>query len=289
IESFQWDQLEKGSKTAFSVDKDFDVIKFGNKLNEDLIKEIDGEGYKTSEMELKTEIGQKKYILIQEKPTEKRDKKKKEKLVKNLVLDMEKLLQPFENIVDIEPIVIIKITESEAPSVLTDELGKKNIMRYTFEIFDNGTGMNRSDLRKFGIYLASSKSVKLKQTRGSQGFGAPSAFSDSQNTTGEPIIAVSKTQFDVYATASQFFTTSKNEKKYVVPHTEIETSFLHGTYIKLNYLNIKYISRYVDDYIKKTALMNPHVTIKYIDPNNENFNYSRRVNTFPPEPKYALP
>lgn len=289
VESFQWEQLKKGSKTAFSVDKDFDVIKFGNKLNEDLIKEIEGEGYKTSEMELKTEISQKKYILTEGKPTEKRDKKKKEKLVKNLVLDMEKLLQPFENIVDIEPIVIIKLTESEAPSVLTDELGKKNIMRYTFEIFDNGTGMNRSDLRKFGIYLASSKSVKLKQTRGSQGFGAPSAFSDSQNTTGEPIIAVSKTQFDVYATASQFFTTSKNEKKYVVPHTEIETSFLHGTYIKLNYLNIKYISRYVDDYIKKTALMNPHVTIKYIDPNNENFNYSRRVNIFPSEPKYALP
>jgi len=289
IESFQWEQLKNKSKTAFTIDKDFDVVKFGAKLNEDLMMEIDGEGYETSEMELKTKISPIEIILTEEKPIEKRDKKKKEKLVINLIHDMEKLLRPFENIVDSEPIVIIKITESEAPSVLTDELGKKNIMRYTFEIFDNGTGMNRADLRKFGIYLASSKSVKLKQTRGSQGFGAPSAFSDSQNTTGEPIITVSKTQFDVYATTSQFYTTSKNEKKYVIPHTEIETSFLHGTYIKLSYLNIKYKTGYVDEYIKKTALMNPHVTIKYIDPTDKSFNYSRRVNTFPHEPKYALP
>jgi len=289
IESFQWEQLKNVSKTAFSIDKDFDVIKFGSKLTEDLMINLNGADYETSATELKTETIPKEIKPTEGKPTEKRDKKKRDKLVKNLIHDMEKLLQPFEHIVDNEPIIIIKLTGSEAPSVLTDELGKKNIMRYTFEIFDNGTGMGRSDLRKFGIYLASSKSVKLKQTRGSQGFGAPSAFSDSQNTTGEPIIAVSKTQFDVYAAASQFFTTSKNEKKYVIPHTEIETTFLHGTYIKLSYLNIKYVARYVDEYIKKTALMNPHVTIKFIDPNNNEFDYIRRVNSFPTEPKYALP
>ncbi|GAG79270.1 unnamed protein product, partial [marine sediment metagenome] len=53
------------------------------------------------------------------------------------------------------------------------------------------------------------------QTRGSQGFGAPSAFSDAQNTTGKPIVAVSKSKNSIYATVSEFFTTSKNEKKYL--------------------------------------------------------------------------
>ena len=119
-------------------------------------------------------------------------------------------------------------------------------MSFIFEIFDNGTGMAKIDLRKFGKYLASSKSMELKQTRGSQGFGSPSAFSDAQNTTGKPIVAVSKIAENIYATVSEFFTTSKNEKKYLIHPTDIDSPFLHGTYIKLNYLNVKYVRGYVE-------------------------------------------
>ena len=93
--------------------------------------------------------------------------------------------------------------------------------------------------------------MELKQTRGSQGFGAPSAFSDAQNTTGRPVIAISKSSDNIYATVSEFFTTSKNEKKYVVAPTEIDTPFLHGTYVKLYYLNVKYVRGYVDNYVKE--------------------------------------
>ncbi|GAJ10509.1 unnamed protein product, partial [marine sediment metagenome] len=100
---------------------------------------------------------------------------------------------------------------------------EKNIMSYTFEMFDNGIGMIRRDLGKFGKYLASSKSLELKQTRGSQGFGAPSAFSDAQNTTGKPVVAVSKSKDTIYATVSEFFTTSKNEKRYLVRPTEVDS------------------------------------------------------------------
>ncbi|MFX1339917.1 MAG: hypothetical protein ACFFDK_15000, partial [Promethearchaeota archaeon] len=212
-----------------------------------------------------------------------------EEEVKKIIVDMEEIIKPVESIIDDEPIVIMRISETEAASFLTLELSQKNVMSYTFEIFDNGTGMSKVDLRKFGRYLASSKSTQLKQTRGSQGFGAPSAFSDSQNTTGKPIVAVSKSLDNVYATVSEFSTTSKNEKKYFINPTDVDCPFLHGTYIKLHYLNVKYIRGYVDTYIKETALMNPHITIIYIDPYNEEHIYPRKVSSFPLEPKYALP
>ena len=108
--------------------------------------------------------------------------------------------------------------------------------------------------------------MQLKQTRGSQGFGSPSAFSDAQNTTGRPIVAVSKAPDQIYAIVSEFFTTSKNEKKYLVHPSEVDSPFIHGTYVKLNYLNVKYVRGYVETYIKETAFLNPHVTIIYIDP-----------------------
>jgi len=159
-----------------------------------------------------------------------------EEEVKRIIEDMNEIIKPVEPIVDLEPLVIIRLRESEAATFLTSELSQKNVMSYTFEIFDNGIGMHKGDMRKFGKYLASSKSLELKQTRGSQGFGAPSAFSDAQNTTGKPIVAVSKSKNTIYATVSEFFTTSKNEKKYLVRPTDVDSQFLHGTYIKLQYL-----------------------------------------------------
>ncbi|MGY5874751.1 MAG: hypothetical protein RTU30_03300, partial [Candidatus Thorarchaeota archaeon] len=87
-----------------------------------------------------------------------------------------KFLVPFRSLINKrEPLVVIQLTEIQMPDLvpLDDEDGFKV---YEFTCFDNGVGMVPSDLEKYGIYLASSKSEKLKQTRGSQGFGAPSAF-----------------------------------------------------------------------------------------------------------------
>jgi len=261
-------------------------------LNDDLKRTLMDEIKKDSDL---PEIAEKEEPQ-EEKPQEKKLKpKKKEEIeeieVRKIVDDMESLIKPVDNIniIDKEPIVIIRLTETEAKSLLTGEIDAKNVMSYKFEVFDNGLGMTPLDLEKYGKYLASSKSIELKQTRGSQGFGAPSAFSDSQNTTGKPIVTVSKTADNLYAMASEYFTTSKNEKRYVVSPTEIDCPFLHGTYIQLNYLNIKYVRGYVDEYVKETALMNPHVTIIYIDPYNEEHIYPRKVSSFPAEPRYAKP
>jgi DNA topoisomerase VI B subunit len=208
--------------------------------------------------------------------------------INNIRNAMDEFITPIVNVVDNEPMVILKLQEEEAPTVY-QEKGEKDAFLYTIEVFDNGTGMRPEDLLKFGKYLASSKSQKLRQTRGSQGFGSPSAFSDAQNTTGRPITVISKHFSEIFGIASEFYTTEKNTKVYVVPPKEIECLFTHGTYIKLQYLNKKYVKGYIDSYIECAALMNSHVTFVYIDPKNEERKYPRRVNYFPKEPKYALP
>ncbi|MFX1391400.1 MAG: DNA topoisomerase VI subunit B [Promethearchaeota archaeon] len=300
IESFQWKELRKpDSKIKFSLDQELFLEKFSiveaakeekksqhlnNEAKHTLMQELGIESSETNETlieepELKEESGEiidKEELEIEEE-------------VKRIIEDMHEIIKPVEFIIDVEPIVIIRMREYEAPSFLTSEISQKNIMSFIFEIFDNGTGMSKIDLRKFGRYLASSKSMELKQTRGSQGFGAPSAFSDAQNTTGKPVITVSKSTDNVYATASEFFTTSKNEKKYLVHPTDIDGPFLHGTYIKLNYLNVRYVRGYVEKYIEETAFMNPHVTIIYIDPYGKEKIYRRLATSFPEEPKYAKP
>ncbi|MFX0007714.1 MAG: hypothetical protein ACFFAV_13485 [Candidatus Hermodarchaeota archaeon] len=301
IESFQWRELKKSdSKIKFSLDQELFLEKFSiidTVKEEKKSQHLNNEAKHTLMQELGIESEDQEQIEIQE-VEEKEEESEKianqeelevEEEVQRIIDDMQGIIKPVENIIDVEPIVAVRIREFEAPSFLTSEISQKNIMSYTFEIFDNGTGMSKIDLRKFGRYLASSKSMELKQTRGSQGFGAPSAFSDAQNTTGKPVVTVSKSPDTIYATVAEFFTTSKNEKKYLIHPTDIDSFFLHGTYIKLNYLNVKYVKGYVEKYIEETAFMNPHVTIIYIDPDGKEKIYRRLATAFPDEPKYAKP
>ncbi|MFX1294657.1 MAG: hypothetical protein ACFFD2_07365, partial [Promethearchaeota archaeon] len=206
---------------------------------------------------------------------------------RNIVLRMQELLEPVIDLINSEPMVIIRIQEIEKPEMLSDESGETHM--FSFECFDNGIGLISSDLKKFGKYLASSKSEQLKQTRGSQGFGASSAFSDAQNTTGRPVIVISRYLENKKATLTCFFTTSKNEKDYTIEPSKIRVPFQHGTYVRLNYLNRKYRKGFADDYIAKTALLNSHISLVFIAPNLEVMVFPRRVSKFPDEPKYAKP
>ncbi len=301
IESFQWREIRKtDSKFRFSLDQELFLEKLSileAAKEEKKTQTLDSEAKHTLMQELGIESAELEEQEIKEPEIKEEEsgeisneaELEVEEEVRRIIDDMEEIIKPVENIIDLEPIVIVRIREYEAPSFLTSELSQKNVMSFIFEIFDNGTGMSRIDLRKFGKYLASSKSLELKQTRGSQGFGSPSAFSDAQNTTGKPIVAVSKTIETVYATVSEFFTTSKNEKKYLIHPTDIDSPFLHGTYIKLNYLNVKYIRGYVEKYVEETAFMNPHITVIYIDPYGKERIYRRLASSFPKEPKYAKP
>nr|MDO8079514.1 DNA topoisomerase VI subunit B [Candidatus Freyarchaeota archaeon] len=211
---------------------------------------------------------------------------------------LKEILDPLKGIINDDPVAIIIIQKVEKPEILPDDIQGSDIEMYSFEAFDNGSGIRPVDLEKYGIYLASSKAEKLRQTRGSQGFGAPSAFSDAQNTTGKPITVISKHVKEKNGELSVFYTTGENKKKYTIEPTGVRVSFKnetsefslkHGTYVQLWYLNVKYIRGYADDYIRQTALLNSHVTLIFVDPNGEVAIYPRRVSIFPKEPVYTEP
>lgn len=256
IESFYWKFPE-----AYDL---------GNEITEDIVNEIVG---KTKEMI-------EKY---------KGNNLKEFKTAKKVIEHVKEFIEPVKVLIDRkEPVVIIWLREVETPTFLSDAHREK-VRVYEFTIFDNGGGMIPQDLKKFGIYLASSKSERLRQTRGSQGFGAPSAFTDAQNTTGKPITVVSKHYFQDKATVTSFFTTTKNTKDYAINPKKVDSPFHHGTFVKLYYLNIIYKRGYADVYVERASLLNAHITIVFIDPYKEVHVYPRRVSEFPPEPKYAKP
>lgn len=324
IERFQWKQIKIDPEIAYSLKYDVILENFSyfNPIFEDELKKIDAQQAKASKAEEQYFIteensdvsstpvsledresdlivedsavkGKKEDLDDEEAKNIRKLQKKAEELedeVQNIIWGLESFLYPIKAMVEQEPFVIIQITERDPKDVFADSAakGSKEVFEYTLDVFDNGTGMIPGDLESFGKYLASSKSQKLKQTRGSQGFGSPSAFSDAQNTTGQPVTVVSKDLNRIYGICSQFYTTSKNNKEYVVPPTEVTTPFEHGTYISLQYLNVKYKRGYMDLYIKQTALTNPHITFIFLDPLGNEEIYPRRVGKFPREPTYAL-
>jgi len=214
---------------------------------------------------------------------------RKKETLEERITEFRKFVTPLRTLLNKrEPLVVMQLTEVQMPDLvpIDDEEGFKV---YEFTCFDTGVGMVPADLAKFGMYLASSKSEKLRQTRGSQGFGAPSAFSDAQNTTGKPIFSITKRFTSDSATVSSFYTTTANTKDYVGGPIDMDLPFNHGTYIRLYYLNIQYRRGYSDIYAEMASLLNSHVTIIFIDPYGEVRIFPRRVSVFPDEPKYAQP
>jgi len=272
IESWWW---RTKNKPELSDQLDPKLVKeIAETLEPELVDTIS----KSKDLEKKVQAGKKVHIP----PYPKEDLEKR-------VRDFKEFLAPFKKLIDNqEPLVVMQLKEIQMPNLIPidDEDGFKV---YEFTIFDNGIGMVPSDLEKFGIYLASSKSEKLRQTRGSQGFGAPSAFSDAQNTTGKPIFTISKHHKADKATVADYYTTTANTKDYVAGPKKMDLPFKQGTYIRLHYLNIQYRRGYADEYAEMASLLNSHVTVVFIDPYGDLHIYPRRVNSFPDEPKYAKP
>ena len=202
------------------------------------------------------------------------------------------LVAPVRSLIERdEPLLIMVMQQLEKPEFLPKDGGGRgrNLQLYSFEVLDTGVGMTKADLQQFGLYLASSKSHRLRQTRGSQGFGASSAFSDAQNTTGRPIVVATRHPAEQQGYASVFFTTGKNRKEYVLQETPVSLPIQHGTYIQLYFLNLLYRRGYADEYVRQTSFLNSHVNIIFADPYGEVHTYPRRVREFVREPSYALP
>ncbi len=171
------------------------------------------------------------------------------------------------------------------------EIIKINDSRFRIIVEDNGPGIVKKNIPKvFGKLLYGSKFHKLAQSRGQQGLGISASALYGQLTTGKPIIIKSRTGKNAVAHQFKIFLDTKTNNPKITEEKEIEWYKDHGTYIELE-LEGSYSKgkQSVDEYIKQTAIVNPHATIIYTNPDPQQYVFARVINKIPPEANEIKP
>jgi DNA topoisomerase-6 subunit B len=183
--------------------------------------------------------------------------------------------------------------------------------RFKIGVQDNGPGILKKQIPLiFGKLLYGSKFHRLRQSRGQQGIGISAAGMYGVQTTGKPVKIISKVSVRKPTHYYEIQIDTKVNKpkilngrgdgvdippgdkglKYIAKHGIEWEQQPHGTRVTIE-LEAKYVRGRgsVDEYLEQTAIANPHVTLHYLDPDENRRDYSRSTEHLPPEPKEILP
>jgi len=163
--------------------------------------------------------------------------------------------------------------------------------RFKIIVEDNGPGIVRNQIPNiFGKLLYGSKFHRLKQNRGSQGIGISAAVLYSQLTTGKATKIYSRISPKKPAHYFELQIDTKKNEPRVLKDEQVNWNKDHGTKIELE-IEGRYLKgkQSVDEYIRKTSMVNPHATILYINPEKEKFEYKRVTEELPKEAKEIKP
>lgn len=154
--------------------------------------------------------------------------------------------------------------------------------RFIVVVEDNGPGIVKAQIPKiFGQLLYGSKFHSLKQSRGQQGIGISAAGMYGQLTTGVGPRITSKVKRKKAHHFELHFNTTKNRAEVTLDE-EFDWDRPHGTRIEIR-LEASYVKglRSVDDYMKQTAVANPHARLTYVPPGEEERVYERALDENP--------
>ncbi len=153
--------------------------------------------------------------------------------------------------------------------------------RYRVVVADNGPGLPKHLIGKaLAKMLTGTKFHRYIQQRGQQGIGAAGATLYAQLTTGKGIHVISGYRGKMIS-CDVSIDFKANEPK--VENLEEQESSFHGLIVEGEFADVKYdASQYgVLEYLKRTAIANPHATIQLIAPNGERHLFERSVNELP--------
>jgi DNA topoisomerase VI subunit B len=163
--------------------------------------------------------------------------------------------------------------------------------RFRVIVEDNGPGIVKQQIPKvFAKLLYGSKFHRLKQSRGQQGIGISASVMYAQLTTGRPAKIISKIGEGKPAHYYEIgIDTSKNEP-IIHKDEEREWDKAQGTRIEMD-MEGSYLKgdQSVDQYLKETAIVNPHVLITYVTPKAEQVIFPRATETLPKQPQEIKP
>jgi DNA topoisomerase VI subunit B len=140
--------------------------------------------------------------------------------------------------------------------------------RFRVVIQDNGPGIVKAQIPNiFGKLLYGSKFHSRRQSRGQQGIGISAAGLYGQMTTGKGPTIVSKIKRGKAHRFQIQMDSTKNKPVITVDEELPEWHLKQGTRFEIGLeASYKRGQRSVDDYIKQTAVSNPHAQITYLTP-----------------------
>ncbi len=165
--------------------------------------------------------------------------------------------------------------------------------RFKLIVEDNGPGIVEKQMGLiFGKLLYGSKFEIFggKQGRGQQGIGISAAVLYGQETTGKPARIISKTNPKKPAQVMELkIDVNKNEPVFL-NKTTINWKKETGTRVEIE-LEAKYIEKKASvlEYVRETAVVNPHASFTYIDPKGKKLGFKRVTKELPKKPEKIKP
>lgn len=180
----------------------------------------------------------------------------------------------------IMPDVSVEITQAD----------KKGV--YTLNVEDNGPGIVKQQIPNvFGRLLYGSRFHAIRQSRGQQGVGISAAVLYSQLTTGKPTKIISKIAEDRPAHVCNLMINTRQNMPETVAEDVIHWDKPHGTSVELEMVG-KYLrdsKQSVYEYLKNTAIVNPHARIVFKEPDGTTTTFERVAESMPKPCAEILP
>jgi DNA topoisomerase-6 subunit B len=160
---------------------------------------------------------------------------------------------------------------------------------YRLIVEDNGPGITKAQIPKiFGKLLYGSRFHKREQNRGQQGIGISAAVLYAQLTSGKPAKITSRTQGSEEAEYFELIIDTDENEPEIDAERTTTWDRPHGTRIEMEMEANMRARQQLHDYIKHTAVVNPHARIELVEP-GETFKYERATDQLPAETEEIRP
>ncbi len=161
--------------------------------------------------------------------------------------------------------------------------------KYSIMVSDNGPGIPKTLAGKaLGSVLSGTKFHRYVQQRGQQGIGASGCTLFANITTNKPIHVKSSTGRDAFECDVSI--DIKSNKPLVSNVADVPRDF-RGLIVEGEFGSVKYENsdHGVYEYLKRTALANPHASITLTDPTGKQYLFPRSDSSMPKKPKAVKP
>ena len=160
---------------------------------------------------------------------------------------------------------------------------------YQLIVEDNGPGITKEQIPKvFGKLLYGSRFHARRQSRGQQGIGISAAVLHSQLTSGKPARITSRPKGRDEARYFELIIDTDENEPEIKADEAVSWDRPHGTRIELEMEANMRARGQLRDYVKQTAVVNPHARIEFREPDAE-FKFERATDQLPPETEEIAP